>query len=133
MKTQCLRIISFVSFLNLFESQALISANKRVIQILKKVQDTHENINPSLFVESEEKALWDHIQHMEPALNELMHQQDYVQVMSHLATYKDLVDNFFNSVMVMSEDKSLRNNRIALLMRMSKQFNCVVDLEALSY
>jgi glycyl-tRNA synthetase beta chain len=48
-----------------------------------------------------------------------------------LASLRDSVDTFFDSVLVMSEDQGLRNNRIALLQQLRSLFLRVADISFL--
>jgi glycyl-tRNA synthetase beta chain len=57
--------------------------------------------------------------------------RDYTPGLQQLAALRPAVDAFFDSVMVMTEDASLRSNRLALLNRMRGLFMRVADLSRL--
>ena len=48
-----------------------------------------------------------------------------------LAGLRDTVDTFFDDVMVMADDKTLRENRLALLARLQALFLEVADISVL--
>ncbi|MBT4153006.1 MAG: hypothetical protein HOE55_08160, partial [Thiotrichales bacterium] len=48
-----------------------------------------------------------------------------------LATLHKPVDNFFEKVMVMSDDDAIRNNRLALLTQLRNQFLRIADISLL--
>ena len=60
-----------------------------------------------------------------------MQQQHYTEALQTLAQLKDDIDNFFEEVMVMHEDPSIRANRIALVTRVHKLFTAVADIALL--
>ena len=68
---------------------------------------------------------------MERAVNPLFSRREYTGALTQLATLKDDVDRFFDSVMVMAEDPSVRANRLGLLVRLRGLFLQVADLSRL--
>jgi len=44
-----------------------------------------------------------------------------------LSTSRDVVDDFFDKVMVMVEDETIRANRLALLRTLLKEFSTIAD------
>ena len=52
---------------------------------------------------------------------------DYGAAMSRVVPLKPFVDTFFDKVMVMADDKALRENRVRLLMEISALFGTVAD------
>ena len=53
-------------------------------------------------------------------------------VLLELADLRDPVDRFFDDVMVMAEDETLRNNRLAILGELRALFLDVADISRLS-
>ncbi|MCH6566432.1 MAG: glycine--tRNA ligase subunit beta, partial [Proteobacteria bacterium] len=51
----------------------------------------------------------------------------YLQGLNELAKLRPAVDRFFDQVMVMVDDESIKNNRLALLAQMSSCFRRVAD------
>ena len=61
----------------------------------------------------------------------LLARREYRAALERLATLREPVDAFFDSVMVMAEDEGLRNNRLALLGQMRGLFLQTADLSRL--
>jgi glycyl-tRNA synthetase beta chain len=57
--------------------------------------------------------------------------RNYAGVLRNLAELREPVDAFFDSVMVMAEDKAQRNNRLAQLTLLRELFLDVADLSCI--
>jgi glycyl-tRNA synthetase beta chain len=57
---------------------------------------------------------------------------DYTASLQALAALKAPVDQFFDTVMVNTEDAALRHNRLALLAQMQKTMNRIADISRLA-
>jgi glycyl-tRNA synthetase beta chain len=57
---------------------------------------------------------------------------DYNRSLQILAALKQPVDEFFDHVMVNTEDEKLRNNRLALLVNLYQAMNQVADISRLA-
>ena len=78
-----------------------------------------------------EKALWSEVQRLETPVREALDSYDWEKLMQLLAELSPVVTSFFDDVMVMDPDESVRNNRLALLRRCNALFKEVGDLGAL--
>ena len=58
-------------------------------------------------------------------------QRQYVDAFRHLASLAEPVDNFFDKVMVNSDDQAIRLNRLALLKQLRILFNAIADISKL--
>ncbi len=126
------RIQAVSHFRTLPEAQSLAAANKRIGNILKKVEGAlPDTINPSLLVEAQEKALYETLTGLSSKVNTLLQNNNYEQALAQLAQLRDPVDHFFDKVMVMAEDEKLRQNRIALLNQLHGLFMQVADISRL--
>lgn len=96
-------------------AQSLSAASKRIANILKKVDTVLSTPDPALFKEASEKALFDELSHLKPAIENAMAQRDYATAMQDTSRLRQSVDDFFDNVMVMDEDMALRQNRLELL------------------
>ena len=81
--------------------------------------------------EPAERQLFDHVLSMERAVNPMFVRREYQQALTHLASLREDVDRFFDSVMVMAEDADVRANRLGLLLRLRGLFLQVADLSRL--
>ena len=123
------RLAAVRSFEKLPESGALAAANKRISNILKKIEgEVPTKIDPSLFESDAEKALSSAIDQVEPAALADFEAGHYEEMLSRLSTLKTPVDEFFDKVMVNADDPALRANRQALLARLHHLMNQVAEL-----
>lgn len=126
------RVKAVHAFGDLAEASDLAAANKRIANILKKVEDEiAEHINESALTESAEKDLYSAITAIESDCHASFETGDYASGLKQLATLRNPVDTFFDQVMVMSDDDSQKANRIALLKRLQQLFLQVADISLL--
>jgi glycyl-tRNA synthetase beta chain len=127
------RLAAVRAFAVLAEAPALASANKRVSNILKKVEGTvSADVNDALLKEPAEQALAAALKAVAPQAHAAFEQGDYTGSLQALAALKAPVDAFFDGVMVNAEDPALRNNRLALLASLHVAMNRVADLSRLA-
>ena len=126
------RIRAVHAFSAMDEAQALAAANKRIANILRKVEgDVPAQVNAALFAQAEESALFDRFNQLESGVQHAAANGDYTQVLKTLAQLRGEVDAFFEGVMVMAEDEAVKNNRLALLGRIGQAFMQVADISGL--
>ncbi|MGB8076806.1 MAG: glycine--tRNA ligase subunit beta [Gallionella sp.] len=116
----------------------LAAANKRVQNIMRK---NHEEIGadlagatvkPALLQEAAERDLYQAMQDITPFALGCLARGDYGQNLKALATLKPFIDDFFDKVMVMCEDRALRLNRAVLLLQLARLMNQVADISRLA-
>ncbi|MCP4413495.1 MAG: glycine--tRNA ligase subunit beta [Gammaproteobacteria bacterium] len=127
------RIQAVNTFNQIQEANSLAEANKRVANILaKNAGDFNiENIDATLLTSNAETELVSQINLVAPKVEQLCGQQDYTAALSLLAELKPQIDNFFDTVMVMDEDMSLRQNRLAILNQLRNLFIAIADISCL--
>jgi len=127
------RLNAVIAFQQLPEAEALAAANKRIGNILKKsgVRNPGE-INPDLFEQDEERALYNIVAEMADRVTPMILEGEYEQTLKILASLREPVDTFFDTVMVMTDDETIKNNRLALLTRLNHLFLQVADISHLS-
>ena len=109
------RLEAVRAFSALAEAPALAAANKRVGNILKKIEgDVKATINDALLQEPAEKALAATLAKIKPEADGLFESGDYTNSLKALAALKAPVDDFFDNVMVNAEDPALKANRQGL-------------------
>lgn len=127
------RLNAIAEFARLPEAEALAAANKRSRNILKKVEGgVPEAIDAALFNEPAERELAEAVDAAIADTDPLLAQRDYVAVLGRLARLRPQVDAFFDKVMVNVDDAAVRNNRLALLKRLSDRLGGVAAIEHLS-
>ncbi|MCB4437278.1 glycine--tRNA ligase subunit beta [Alteromonas sp. McT4-15] len=129
------RVNAVAAFKALEESEALAAANKRVANILAKqnVEVTSEiHIDSTLLTEDAEKALNSALVTAQLQVNEALASQDYQRILTTLATLREVIDNFFDNVMVMADDAAVKQNRLALLSLLRQLFLTTADISILA-
>lgn len=119
-------------FNTLPEAPSLAAANKRIGNILRKAESVRTTFERSLLTEPAEQALAEAYARTRASADERYDAQDYTGVLTTLAALKAPVDAFFDAVMVMTDDVSLRENRIALLAQLQQTMNRVADISRLA-
>jgi glycyl-tRNA synthetase beta chain len=126
------RLRALERFLKMSEADSLAAANKRIANILRKAPgDLTGAVDTSRLQEGPERQLFEHVLSMERAVNPLFARREYAQALTQLASLRDDVDRFFDSVMVMAEDADVRANRLGLLLRLRGLFLQFADLSRL--
>ncbi len=126
------RVHAVNAFNQLPEAQALAAANKRVSNILAKLNgESSTELNPDLFELDAEKALASAVAQKAELVAPLFSNRQYTEALAELADLRASVDTFFDDVMVMTDDLALRNNRIALLNQLRNLFLEVADISLL--
>lgn len=126
------RLDAVKAFSALPESQSLAAANKRITNILKKNEHALGEINPALLQEAAEQRLFGALTDTRSEVDKAFAAGDFSATLKALAALRDDVDAFFNDVMVMAEDTSLRNNRLSLLSTLHSMMNRVADISKLA-
>ena len=102
------------------ELKHVVEAYRRVVRILPPGWED-DRVEEELFREEEEKNLWQ-------AVKKLEKEQDILA----LAPLKELIDLFFDKVLVMDPEESLRKNRLGLLLKVKKLFNKFADFSKIA-
>jgi glycyl-tRNA synthetase beta chain len=127
------RLAAVRAFSALPEAAALAAANKRVGNILKKVENAVEaTVDNALLKEAAEVALHDALVEVVPQADAAFDTGDYAESLQALAALRAPVDSFFDDVMVNAEDPALRANRLGLLAKLHAAMNKVADISKLS-
>ena len=120
-------------FKKLPEAAALAAANKRVHNLLKKVQiSTLPSINTALLQQKAEQNLYQATKNVAEDIQAALSTKDFHQALVVLTGIKEKVDAFFADVMVMADEEQIRNNRLALLQLLSQQMNAVANIALLN-
>ena len=126
------------TFAALSTAKDLAAANKRVQNIMRK---NHEELGTRLhdaeidtkqLQEPAERDLYLAMQDIIPLATDYLERGDYGLNLKILVTLKPFIDDFFEKVMVMSEDPELRLNRAALLRQLGNLMNQVADISKLA-
>ena len=123
------------AFSALPEAASLAAANKRIANILRQAESRGESFvdaDKSALKEPAEISLFEGLQAASRSAKPLFDSGDFAGYLKTFASLKNPVDSFFDAVMVMADDKKLRENRLALLTDMRKAMNRFADISKLA-
>ncbi len=127
------RLAAVRAFAAMPEAASLAAANKRVGNILKKVESVvMPTADAKLLKEPAEVALNAALAQVKPQADAAFARGDYTASLQSLAALKAPVDTFFDDVMVNTDDPALRANRLGLLAILHAAMNQVADISRLS-
>jgi glycyl-tRNA synthetase beta chain len=116
-----MRCLALKEFRNKPEFTKLVIGQKRVRNILKGVSRISK-IDPDLFKEKAARILHRKGQETETKLQNLFETRSYSAILDLLLDMRGDIDKFFDDVLVMCEDKTLKDNRLALVDFINKLF-----------
>ncbi|WP_201560485.1 glycine--tRNA ligase subunit beta [Psychrobacter sp. NC44] len=126
------RIRAVQAFSELSQASMLADSNKRVANILAKSEvSVADTVDEALLSEPAEQGLYASVLQAQTAVKPMLEQADYTQVLQTLASLDEPLTQFFDNVMVNSEDAALKNNRLALLKQVRALFLTVADISEL--
>jgi glycyl-tRNA synthetase beta chain len=112
-----------------FESISI--AFKRMKNILRQAHENKKhisaNLDPAALREEAEMELAVGIAPAVAVVEKLRASRNYAAALLEIAKLRPAVDKFFDKVMVMVEDDSLRANRLALLQKLVREFSTIAD------
>ncbi len=125
------------AFAALSVAKDLAAANKRVQNIMRKNAEelgelAQAEVNPALLRDAAERELYQAMQDIAPMARSYFDRRDYANNLKTLVTLKPFIDDFFDKVMVMAEDKPLRLNRAVLLQQLGRMMNQSADISKLA-
>jgi glycyl-tRNA synthetase beta chain len=101
---------------------------KRIRKILEKSNVKNGGtVNPQLFESEAERELFAAGRAAATQVQAEKRAGHYEQALDRVAGLRKSVDRFFEEVMVMADDEAVRNNRLALLAELLREFTTVAD------
>jgi len=126
------RLKALDTFMGQEAAASLAAANKRIGNILRKSEEPIvDTIDPDSLQLEEELMLFDEVSRLQDEIEPLLGRRDYATSLRGLSGLREPVDAFFDAVMVMDEDPTLRANRLALLAQLKALFDRIADLSVL--
>ncbi len=129
------RLLALVEFLDRPEAEALIAANRRIANLLRKAEVDAGNaadIDTALFDAAEEGVLHGALEAARSQVMPALGAGDYRSAMTVLAGLRPEIDAYFDAVMVMADAPALRRNRLATLAALRALYLGVADLSRLA-
>lgn len=109
--------------------QALLQVVKRVSNIMKGNKDV--TIKEKLFKTDIEKTLYAESKKVESEVEQAIKEKEYADYFEKLFTLVPTIDKYFETVIVMDEDKNVRDNRIGQLTYIMNLFEKIAYLNKL--
>lgn len=125
------RIKALKVFWALPAAKNLSAAHKRIRNILKQANHILGPIDPNLFVESAERNLFLRMTEQMTHVELFAKVAEYESALNSLAKLQEPIDRFFDGVMVNSENKETRANRLTLLSHLDRLCRSVADISLL--
>jgi len=110
------------------EFQVLATLFKRVKNISKGFDDAFDSAHAARLVEPSEVALLKALEAKQPAIDQALSRDEYEVAMRELGDLSAPVDRFFTDVLVMAEDPSVRQARLALLTFLRRTILNIADI-----
>jgi glycyl-tRNA synthetase beta chain len=126
------RVEALGKFLDTEDGKNLLAGYKRATNIIRieEKRDAREYVgrpDPSLYRQSEERALASAIETAKAEASAAVAREDFEAGMRAIAKLRPHVDTFFDKVTVNVEDKELRENRLKLLNEIREATRTVAD------
>ncbi len=117
------KIIDFVSKIEYLEKLSKTDDFEVLINLIKRLKNISKNIkkevNIDLFNKKEEKDLYDIISKLNGNIEDI----------NILLESKDIINNFFENVIINDENDSIRNNRLALVDKIVNKLDLIIDIK----
>jgi len=128
------RVDVLETFLKTDDGVNLLAAYKRAVNILrieekkdKKTYDYSEGLDHKLLTEKNEISLAKTLIEILPTVKSALAVENYSGAMGLLASTRDLIDSFFNTVTVNCGDPLVRKNRLMILSLIRASFDQIAD------
>lgn len=121
------KIITLSKISSANEFTEIVNLIKRIENIVK--DSGNLDINYDLLVENTEKDLAKFAREFAEKSNEFLLEKDFEKYFHLILSGKNIINSFFDSVMVMDKNEEIKNNRIAILKSLDIQFKKVADIK----
>ncbi|HYO71198.1 MAG TPA: glycine--tRNA ligase subunit beta [Archangium sp.] len=123
------RLQALASIVGQADFAPLAAAFKRVVNIVEKQgrDVSRGGVDSNRLADEAERQLHSAYVQARSRVTDQVKADDFSGALKEITSLKPTVDTFFDKVMVMAEDKDLRENRIRLLVEIGTLFNQVAD------
>jgi glycyl-tRNA synthetase beta chain len=121
------RVQAVAQFSESKDYKAFAAAFKRVANIIG--DHVESTVDPTLFEDDKEKNLWDAYLGIRTKAGELVNQRKHLEALELIAKIRPVVDDFFDSVLVMAKEEKVRSNRLSLLLNVASMFSNIADFK----
>ena len=117
------KIIDLVSKIEYLEKLSKTDDFEVLINLIKRLKNISKNIkkevNIDLFNKKEEEDLYDIISKLNGNIEDI----------NILLESKDIINNFFENVIINDDDENIRNNRLALVDKIVNKLDLIIDIK----
>ncbi|MGB7264581.1 MAG: glycine--tRNA ligase subunit beta [Terracidiphilus sp.] len=108
---------------------AIAAAFKRIKNILRQAGEKgfHPSQPKLAPLALEAIDLWDRSNNLAPQIAKLREQRAYREALGQIATLRPTIDTFFDKVMVLDPDESVRSSNLGLIEQVLKNFSTIAD------
>ena len=113
------------------QAQVLVATHKRIRNILRETDERGDNVDPGLLVEPAERMLADQLSVVRAEVLKNCASGRHEVALDALSGLAEPVSAFFDTVLVMAEEKKIRHNRLRLLRGLQDVFLEIADFSRL--
>ncbi|MCP5365527.1 MAG: glycine--tRNA ligase subunit beta [Hyphomicrobiales bacterium] len=126
------RVDALRDFLNSDDGANLLIAYRRASNIVRIEENKDKTsydreVEEQLFTQEEEGALFQRLSALRPEIDAALKQERFGEAMARVASLRQPVDSFFDTVTVNCDDTEIRANRLKLLSRIRSALSEVAD------
>lgn len=126
------RLVAVLEFERLDAATALAGANKRIANILRQADiPVPDEVDAGMLREEAERVLHGRVRALARDVGPMVESRRYREALELLSTLREIVDRFFDEVLVMDPDQAVRGNRLALLASLRQLFMGIADVSRL--
>lgn len=106
---------------------------KEFLPVYRRVENISKDFAGDLVIENHfereiERDLWSYTKSLEEKINTLIAKKEYVGYFNEIVKSKEVINKYFEEVMVNVENEMIKNNRLSQLKKLSNIFNVVGNL-----
>ncbi len=133
MPTYLARSSVIMNHLNDTKLETISTTYKRIRNIIEKAKLDVFDIDEKLLIEEAEEEIYKLICESKKTFADFVNSKDYEAALSLLYIIEPIVGKFFDDVLVMDENESVRRNRLALLNNLKIMFASFADFSKLVF
>ncbi|MBZ2175721.1 glycine--tRNA ligase subunit beta [Schnuerera sp. xch1] len=124
-----IRVEKLNKYLDINGLSEVLTTFNRVMSLAEKASSA--NVKKDLLIEEEEIELYETFIEVREKVSSWINKKEYDKALEQFIALKDIVDRFFDHVMVMVEDDKLRENRLNLLRKIAENMLMICNLSKL--
>ena len=118
--------VLMASRLETADFNSIVFAISRMANIVPEKYEAGKT-DSKLFDTTEESVLYDKFTVQKSAVEKMITEKKYKEAFEMIASFKPVIDAYFNKVMVMAEDLKKKNNRLNMLTEIKQVFYKLAD------